>query len=1263
MRFLESLVFTLCITHSLALIQSPPRMVKQPPTDEILFQVAINQNENDKPFIIECEAEGEPAPRYRWIKNGKPFEWQTYDDRISQQPGRGTLVITIPREEDIGQYQCFATNEWGTATSNSVFVRKAELNSFKSDEEEETLDANEGEPFKLKCQPPDGWPKPEVHWLIQSEEGGIKSINSSRITLDPEGTLWFSNVTRDDASQDASYACSATSRFRNEYKIGNRVKLNVVATGTSAAQNRHEPVQQYVTRKNEVAYLGRKVELFCIFGGTPLPQIRWTKRGGPLQHERVTQNNYGKSLVIKHANFEDEGDYSCEASNGVGSAKSYSIKLSVLAAPYFTKEPQTVSAAEDETIEFNCEAKGVPEPQIKWVYNGMPIEQAPVNSRRRILQNKIIIERLVKGDTGNYGCNATNSIGYVYKDVYVNVLALAPEITEAPNNISVVNDKDATLTCRVFGAPKPLVKWIRGGTELTGGRYKIKPNGDLTISKVNFLDAGDYICHATNKFGKDEKYGSLTVKERTRITDAPEDYEVAAGMTATFRCNAVSDPSLKMVINWLNNNQQIDFEAEPRFVISTDYSLTITKTNELDSGTYTCVAVTDLDSESASATLTVQDVPNPPRLKGNGARCSELEASVSWEPRGDNRAPIVRYTIQYNTSFTPDSWDIAAEKVPATESTYSVPLSPWSNYTFRVIAWNKIGQSLPSPHSSVCTTQPAVPAKNPDNVEGKGDQPDNLVISWTQMPEIDHNAPRFQYRVMWLRDIPGEQWQSRDISDWTVGRIVVPNQPTYQPYKIKVVAINEKGQANVAAQEVRGYSGEDSPIQAPRDFNVTVIDSTSALLSWEQVTDESVRGEFKGYKIQTWTDKEGIENMREIHVAKDNSRALINKFIPYSKNFVRIMAYNGRFNGPPSETLSFNTPEGTPGSVASLEAHPLGSSAFLLKWQKPLQTNGVLTGYRIYYQPVTGTKVGPLVERKPITEPKQLHAKLAGLDSNTKYRIHIKATTRAGEGNGFFVEANTLPAIAKLPDTPQFRWKNEASDNGLSNIRVVWLPNVEGHPGSHFTVKYRIRGEPMFEETDPQLEEDYIIVRGLKPGETYEMQVVAVDGDHISESKIQEVETYSDGPIIQPRETVATAGWFIGMMLAIAVLLLVLIIVCIVKRNRGGKYAVHEREVAHGRSDYPEEGFHEYSQPLDGGKGRGSLSSDAKGMAESDTDSMAEYGEGDAGMNEDGSFIGQYGRKKAQQRLLQIQQEEAAAAAAAAAAANKQYGGGFATVV
>jgi neuronal cell adhesion molecule len=47
----------------LVAVQSPPQIVKQPPPDELLFQVAQRMDENDKPFVIECEAEGEPAPK------------------------------------------------------------------------------------------------------------------------------------------------------------------------------------------------------------------------------------------------------------------------------------------------------------------------------------------------------------------------------------------------------------------------------------------------------------------------------------------------------------------------------------------------------------------------------------------------------------------------------------------------------------------------------------------------------------------------------------------------------------------------------------------------------------------------------------------------------------------------------------------------------------------------------------------------------------------------------------------------------------------------------------------------------------------------------------------------------------------------------------------------------------------------------------------------------------------------------------------------
>ena len=52
-----------------------------------------------------------------------------------------------------------------------------------------------------------------------------------------------------------------------------------------------------------------------------------------------------------------------------------------------------------------------------------------------------------------------------------------------------------------------------------------------------------------------------------------------------------------------------------RFIQTSDNSLTITKTTELDSKRYTCVASTDLDSAEANATLKVEDVPNAPILK------------------------------------------------------------------------------------------------------------------------------------------------------------------------------------------------------------------------------------------------------------------------------------------------------------------------------------------------------------------------------------------------------------------------------------------------------------------------------------------------------------------------------------------------------------------------------------------------------------------------------------------------------------------------
>jgi len=107
------------------------------------------------------------------------------------------------------------------------------------------------------------------------------------------------------------------------------VYLSVSPTSSSTASNKFPPTIQYVTKRSTVATRGEKLELWCIIGGTPLPEIQWTKRGGRLPYDRVEFDNYQKTLRLLSVDEGDAGSYECSASNGVGSPISYSVDVRV----------------------------------------------------------------------------------------------------------------------------------------------------------------------------------------------------------------------------------------------------------------------------------------------------------------------------------------------------------------------------------------------------------------------------------------------------------------------------------------------------------------------------------------------------------------------------------------------------------------------------------------------------------------------------------------------------------------------------------------------------------------------------------------------------------------------------------------------------------------------------------------------------------------------------------------------------------------------
>lgn len=51
----------------------------------------------------------------------------------------------------------------------------------------------------------------------------------------------------------------------------------------------------------------------------------------------------------------------------------------------------------------------------------------------------------------------------------------------------------------------------------------------------------------------------------------------------------------------------------------------------------------------------------------------------------------------------------------------------------------------------------------------------------------------------------------------------------------------------------------------------------------------------------------------------------------------------------------------------------------------------------------------------------------------------------------------------------------------------------------------------MFEETKPEFYRDFTVLKGLESERTYQVAVVAVDGDYTTESDLEEIDTHASG--------------------------------------------------------------------------------------------------------------------------------------------------------
>ncbi|XP_049423960.1 neurofascin homolog (chicken) a isoform X16 [Epinephelus fuscoguttatus] len=1290
-------------------LKQPPTIVKQSVKDYI-----VDPRDN---IIIECEAKGNPVPTFSWRRNGKFFNIGK-DPRVTMRKRSGTLEIGFRsggRPEDYeGEYQCFATNDFGVALSNKILLRVSKAPLWPKEVLEPVV-VTEGSSLVLPCNPPPGLPPPFTFWM----NSAMTPIpQDKRVSMGLNGDLYFSNVLAKDAHTD--YSCNARFLFTHTIQQKNPFTLKVL-TSRKVAESTPTFLSPSGTESSKMVLRDEQLLLECIAAGLPTPTIKWFKKGGDLPGHKVKFENYNKTLKIINVSEEDAGEYLCMATNHLGGIR-HSIFVVVKAAPYWLDKPTNLVLAPDENGRLVCRANGNPKPNIQWLINGQPIEIAPPSLSRQELGDTLIFRSVQMGSSAVYQCNASNQHGYLLANAFVSVLDMPPRMLGPKNQlIKVIENNRTFLECPFFGSPLPDLRWFKNGqgSGLDGGQYRVYINGTLEIKRARAEDEGTYTCVANSILGKAESQVRLEVKEPTRIVRAPEHQSVIRGSTARFNCKVKSDPTLPNTVAWTKDDKPLYMGWRLR---KDEESLTIPNVNEGDEGSYTCTVKSEIDEDSASARLTVleeaslnpsvssalpPDRPDPPMdldLSDPAARSVRL----TWIPGNDHRSPVKEFLVQFEEDrWEPGRWQDLAS-YPGDLNSVILQLAPFVNYQFRVIAINSVGPSQPSRPSPRYKTSGAAPDAIPRGLRGWGSKKDNMEITWEPLLDLERNGPNLHYSVWWRRKDSGEEW--RNVT--TVGsKHVVHNTETYVPYEIKIQARNEFGhgpESNV----VTGYSGEDEPTDAPTDLRVSKVDSTKANIHWKPVDQSSVQGEFKEYRLHYWRESSLVPGLvvskekktKGFYSMVAEPSGILSDLVPFSKYKMFMVVANNLFEGPPSNTMEFTTKEGVPDAPKFFRINRRSFDTIHLEWDKPLEPNGILIGYHLKYQTVNGSRMGrPQLETFP---PNETEFTIRLPDRSTRYKFYLSALTQVGAGEVFAEEsphfANeenftdstglveltdptvasaltpTPPPLAPLPPTtiapttistststtttttttttpPTTTTTTEATtttkppelvttkriDQNVLVVpgREIWNLTVE-HNSNYANVSWRHNfpagsSEFVLEltlDSDKSVrnvtvkQQPPIKVADLIAGATYHLRVYSHELNSVSSKPV----TFKTKAAYIDQVDIATQGWFIGLMCAIALIILILLIVCFIKRSRGGKYPVRDKK------DLPldpvdqkdQDGSFDYHSDEDNKPLQGSQTSLDGNVKESD-DSLVDYGEGgDGQFNEDGSFIGQYTVKK-----------------------------------
>ncbi|CAH2103371.1 unnamed protein product [Euphydryas editha] len=567
-------------TDGIAIVTVRPKPSRPPRQRLTVSSSSPTINEGQSTRVVCTGTANVPAGSIGWVRqDGSEFLPNVRSEN-------GVLYVEVAVPENQGVYIC-QTTPYIDINPELVILTVIPTRT-PSPESNITLSVNQlkiptGGSGTIECSP-QGYPLPLIKWTKYQESFGPG-------TSQRDNELVITNAQESDAGY---YLCEGLVDGRPI--VSNYIYVEI--------ERREAPrIDIYPQGENSVT-LGSQYELNCyVNGGIPPPVVTWDRNGGrPLsQHVQILQNNI---LRFQNVDVNDEGEYTCTATNDAGSA-SASATIKVRSPPVITIIPNNnIEVNKGDRVNVECRADGYPEPEVSIKSSDLRL-LVPPSPRIAVLSIQSASEDAA------YICTATSAAGTIEDQFVIRVERgdggfiddsgdNNPSYYDVqPKDIAVIEGQQSRISCNASGEFD--VVWDRA--DRTPLQYNARQEGnELVIYNTTKADTGVYECILYNRRTGEAQQSartSLQVVAPPTITLNPATQTVHPGQSPTVECIVEGDDIID--VTWRSRT------SFSRRVEIQDRTLIFHKIEIEDAGEYECFARNRVANASAIAEVRVSE--------------------------------------------------------------------------------------------------------------------------------------------------------------------------------------------------------------------------------------------------------------------------------------------------------------------------------------------------------------------------------------------------------------------------------------------------------------------------------------------------------------------------------------------------------------------------------------------------------------------------------------------------------------------------------